>query len=388
MSRTVLYVTQGKINLKEPGKRARVIESKFGQSLIDRASQIYNRNAWKVQGTGAKFMSGRMLWAEQDPSAPIVPVAVTGISRGTHEGELLYSLATDEVTGVFALRNQGSDEQRLFHTADFRVSQLNAHPAQDRVACVVQHKGASHIGVMKGDGSELTDVTQGDSVDGAPSWVPGSGDDLIYQSAGIGRNQDGTNAGASSTRIEKLNTATGEMVTLLEDGSQDFLDPRMDAAGNLYCIRKPYRVYTRFNPFRALLDLVLFPFRLLFAFFQYMNFFSVRYTGKTLVTSGDSRQRQADLRQMMMLGNLMQAQREADHLPVLDRQGLVPRSWELVKKAPDGELQVVARGALSFDLCDDGAILYTDGSHIFLLQPDGRKEELLSAQFISQVIAV
>src|SRR5215471_2315519 len=110
MTRTVVYITQGKINLKEPGKPARLIESKFGQSVIDRASQIYNRNAWKTQGTGAKFMSGRQLWSGDDPQAPLVPVAVTGISRGTRDGELLYSLATDAVTGVFALRNQAADE--------------------------------------------------------------------------------------------------------------------------------------------------------------------------------------------------------------------------------------------------------------------------------------
>lgn len=386
MSRSVLYIAQGKLHLKEPNKPPRLIESKFGRSLIDRASQIYNRNAWKTQGTGAKFMSGRMLWAEQS-SAPLVPVVVTGVSRGTCEGEWLYSLATDEVTGVFALRNQASDEQRLFHTADFRVSQLNAHPSQDRVACVIQSRELSHIGVMRGDGSELTDVTQGDSIDRAPSWIPGSSDELIYQSAGIGRNQDGIHTGASPARVEKLNAATGEMVTLLEDENQDFLDPRMDTTGNLYCIRKPYRANVKFNPFRALLDLVLFPFRLLFAIFQYMNFFAVRYTGKTLVTSGDRRQKQADLRQMMMLGNLMQAQRDAEYAPAYDRQGLVARSWELVKQQPGGDLQVIARGALSFDLCDDGSIVYTDGSHVFLLQADG-KEELVSDQFISQVIAV
>src|SRR5215469_6851264 len=155
MSRTVLYIAQGKIHLKEPGQPARLIESKFGESLIARAAQIHGRNAWKTQGTGAKFMSGRTLWSEPDPSAPIVPVAVTGISRGIHEGELLYSLASDEVTGVFALRNETQDEQRLFHTADFRVSQLSANRRDDRVACVVQHQGVSNIAVMRGDGSEL-----------------------------------------------------------------------------------------------------------------------------------------------------------------------------------------------------------------------------------------
>ena len=389
MSPAVLYITQGKINLKEPGQPARLIESKFGQSLIDRAAQIHERTAWKSRGTGAKFMSGGALWGAgaHDPAA--VTLAITGISRGTREGEFLYSLASDEVAGVFALRNQAADEQRLFHTADFRISQLSSHPSQDRVACVVQHRDISNIAVMRGDGSELTDVTQGDSVDRAPSWVPGSKQGLIYQSSGIARNQQGVNAGAAPACIEKLNLENGEMSTILQDAAFDFLDPRMDPEGNLYCIRKPYRsLRPKFNLLRALLDLVLFPFRLLYALFQFVNIFTMRYTGKTLVTTGDARQKQADLRQMMMLGNLMQAQREAAQLPEQDREGLVAKSWELIRKTPAGEIAVLERGVLSFDRSEDGSIVFTDGSHIFARHGDGKKEQLASDRFISQVIAV
>jgi hypothetical protein len=197
-------------------------------------------------------------------------------------------------------------------------------------------------------------------------------------------------AGVAPAHIEKLDVNSGDIATLLQNETHDFLDPRMDAAGNLYCIRKPYLPpNSKFNPLRALLDLVLFPFRLLFAFFQFMNFFTARYTGKTLVTSGDRRQKQADIRQMMMLGNLMQAQRDAEHSPERDREGLVARSWELVKMPAAGsELQVIERGVLSFDLCGDGAIVFTDGNNVFLLEENGKKEKLVKDRFISQVIAV
>jgi hypothetical protein len=389
MSRSVLYITQGKINLKEPGKPARLIESKFGQSLIDRASRIHERNAWKTKGSGAQFMSGRMLWGGEGRDPMEMTQAVTGISRGTRQDEFLYSLATDEVSGVFALRNQTADEQRLFHTADFRISQLSAHPGEDRVACVIQHRDVSNIAVMRGDGSELTDVTQGDSIDRAPSWVPGSANEIVFQSSGIARNEQGVIAGAAPARVEKLALENGEISTMLQDEKCDFIDPRMDSAGNLYCIRKPYTLlHAKFNPLRALLDLILFPFRLLFAFFQFMNFFTMRYTGKTLVTSGNARQKQADIRQMMMLGNLMQAQRDAEKSSERDREGLVAKSWELVRKSGSAEPEVLERGVLSFDVCDDGAIIYTDGSRIFARDPDGKKEKLAEDKFISQVIAV
>jgi hypothetical protein len=389
MSMKFFYIANGKIHLKEAGQPARLIESRFGASLIDRVERIRERNAWKTRGSGAQFMSGRTLWGGEDSSHDGVAamLAVTGISRGVRDGEFLYSLATDEVTGVFALRNQASEEQRLFHTADFRISQLNALPSQDRVACVIQHKGICNIAVMRGDGGELTDVTQGDSIDRAPSWIPGSANELVYQSSGIARNKDGVGVGAGPASVQKLNVDTGEIVPLLEDAEHDYLDPRMDTEGTLYCIRKPYlSLRPHFNPFRVLLDVVLFPFRLFFAIFQFLNFFTVRYTGKTLVTSGNARQKQVDIRQMMMLGNLLQAQREAA-VSKDNEEGLVAKSWELVRRTASGEINVIQRGVLSFDLCSDGSLLFTDGSSVFLLSLNGKKETLVKAAFISQVLA-
>lgn len=389
MKPSVLYIAQGKINLLEPGRPPRLIESKFGQSVIDRAAKIQQRNAWKTQGTGAKFMSGRMLWGgdPEDPTA--IPMAVTGISCSPHSGELIYSMATHEITGVFTLRNQATEEQRLFHTADFRIGQLRAHPQDDRIACVVQGRGLSNIAVMRGDGSELNELTQGDSLDRAPSWVPGSSSELLYQSSGVARDQQGNNMGVSPARIERLNLDSGEITTLLADERYDYLEPRMDGDGNLYCIRKPSASMSRkFRPLRALLDLILLPLRIFYALFQYLNFFTVRYTGNPLVTSGDARQKRADLRQMMLLGNIMQAQREAEGLFEREKDGLVAKTWELVKKPSQGDAQVLERGVLSFDICGGGSIVYTDGSRILFLHADRSRETLGKDQFISQVLAM
>jgi hypothetical protein len=389
MKPNVFYIAQGKINLLEPGRPPRLIESKFGQSVIDRAAQIQQRNAWKTQGTGAKFMSGRMLWGGDPDDPTAIPMAVTGISCGTRAGELVYSIATHEITGVFALSNKATEEQRLFHTADFRVGQLSAHAQDDRIACVVEGRGLSNIAVMRGDGGELTELTQGDSLDRAPSWVPGSSKELLYQSSGVARDQQGNNLGASPARIERLNLDNGEITTLLADEQYDYLDPRMDGEGNLYCIRKPSASMSRkFRPLRALLDLVLLPLRILYALFQYLNFFTVRYTGNPLVTSGDARQKRADLKQMMLLGNIMQAQRDAEGLFEREKDGLVAKSWELVKKPPQGDVQVLQKAVLSFDICSEGSIVYTDGSGIFLRHGDGSKETLGKDQFVSQVLAL
>jgi hypothetical protein len=161
-----VYVAQGRIYFKEPDRPARTIESKFGQSLIDRASQIRQRNAWKTEGSGAKFMSGRTLWSS-DPANQgqnETPVVVNAVSCGTRQGEILYSLATGEIGGIFYVSHSGEDERRLLHTADFRISQLTANAAADKIACVVRSTTGSHLAVMRGDGGEMSDVTQGDSL--------------------------------------------------------------------------------------------------------------------------------------------------------------------------------------------------------------------------------
>jgi hypothetical protein len=79
----------------------------------------------------------------------------------------------------------------------------------------------------------------------------------------------------------------------------------------------------------AVKDAVLFPFRMAQAIFQYFNFFSVRYTGKPLATSKGAAQRHPDLRQMMIWGNLIDADRAAseNRFGDPDVPSLVPSSW-------------------------------------------------------------
>lgn len=387
MLESFYYVAQGKIHLKEPGKPARLIESKFGQSLVDRNSQIQRRNSWKTQGTGAQFMSGRLLWGRQSEEEDELPVVVNAISRGTGPDELLYSLSTHEIGGVFSLH--GADERRLLHTADFRVGHLSAHHSGNRIACAVRSKGGSHIAVMQGDGREFTDVTQGDSLDLNPNWIPNAGGELVFQSSGIARNASGKNVGLSPARIEKVDVVSGEVSPLLEDEKFDYLNPAVDSAGNLYCIRKPYvSLRPSFNPARAALDLLLLPFRLLYAVFQFANFFTMRYTGNTLVSSGNMRQREADLRQMMIMDNLYHATRVPGSFLNPQKQWRAPRSWELIRRNEAQEIEVLEKNVLTFDLLEDGSILFSDGRRVIRRDANGSKKELARDEFISQVLSI
>jgi len=128
-------------------------------------------------------------------------------------------------------------------------------------------------------------------------------------------------------------------------------------------------------------DFFLFPFRLLYALFQFLNFFSMSFTGKKLSTAGDTKARELDMRQMMIYGNIIRAQQENGD----DAPDLVPGSWQLARRQ-DGREEILARGVLAYDIAADGTIAYSNGSAIFVISPDGKKERVVSERMIEQVV--
>ncbi len=103
-----------------------------------------------------------------------MPIAINGLSPGPQEGQLLYTLNTPDISGIFLLREGDYFEQRIFHSADHRVAQVCALPGQDQIAFVLrQRDGGASIAVMTSEGKEFTEITQGDSIDEFPHWVPG-----------------------------------------------------------------------------------------------------------------------------------------------------------------------------------------------------------------------
>jgi len=240
---------------------------------------------------------------------------------------------------------------------------------------------------MRSDGTDMRDVTQGDTIDDAPRWVPGSARELVFQSSAIGRNRAGLAVTQAPFAIHQLDLEAGTVTSLAEDPKFDLLTPQLAMDGSLYYIRRPYRDPNQQpSPWRAALDLVLLPVRLLYAIFQFLNFFTVRYTGNTLTTTGNSRQKHADLRKMMVWGNLLDADKAADRADD-GTPALVPKSWELIRRRGAVE-EVVAKGALCYDLYSDGSVLYSNGSGIYRVDQNASVERLAKDALIEQVVAI
>lgn len=363
------YLTQGKLHRRsaETGEDT-PIESAFGRSLRDRAAQIHNRHAWKMKGSGAQFMYGMLGPAHQhDPGE--LRVAITSVCPGREPGSVFYSLETSEVGGIFAVDPAGV-EDRLFHTADFRVRHLASSANRDEVAAAIVHgNGCANIAVMRADGSGLTEVTEGESMDVAPSWVAGAGPRrLVFQSAGLGRDAAGRFSRLGPAAIQSLNLDSGELSTVAEEPQADLLCPRMLADGTLFYIRRPYVTSeVKVSALGVVRDTILLPFRLVFAVFQFFNFFAMRYTGSPLTGAPG-------------VGG---APREGEGPQA-------PASWQLMRRASDAAAaEPLAKGVLSFDVGPDGEVIYSNGSAIYRLDAASRRSErVLKCSFIEHVAAL
>lgn len=390
MSVSVAFLSGGRLFVKDGEDAPRAFDSRFGQTVRDRAVRSAQKNAWKTTGAGARFMSGGAMWGAAPRDPAVLRIAITGVSRAAEPGLLLYALDTDEIVGLFSLDPATGEERRLFHSNERRVRFPSGRPGQDRVVCsVFGEGGTASLALMKADGSELREITEGESLDLAPSWAPARAA-IVYQTAGLGRDRQGRLVGHGPFSVQLLELGTGEITPLLEDERFDFLGPRLASDGAVYAIRRPHRAPGGGSPWRAAGDVVLFPFRIVSAVFSYLNVFSMRYSGKPLSSGGGARQREADPRQMLVWGNLIdaekavkQARRRGDVAPAL-----VPASWKLVRRRPGAAVEELASGILGFDLADDGTVVCSNGSAIDVVGADGKRTTLCRAELIEQVVAL
>jgi hypothetical protein len=108
------------------------------------------------------------------------------------------------------------------------------------------------------------------------------------------------------------------------------------------------------------------------------------------MTAGGPKREGPDRRKMLLWGRWVEVDRELRRGTPTDKP-LVPRSWQLIRRAPNGDEQTIASGVVAFDLCDDGGLIHTDGMSVFYRAPgagEGADERLARGRFIERVCAI
>jgi hypothetical protein len=376
------FISNGKLFYQAPGQELRELQSPHVRTVMDRMERHQQLHGWKEGTAFARSFTGR----DRHVSTDAVGIQATSAQFAAHD-RVLYFLRDDSFGGLFEYDLAQDTEKRLLHKQYLSLEDLRIHPDGHRLLCA-QHarNGAANIVVMDADGSNYRELTSGDTVDTAPTWVPGQADAVLFQSSGLARNPAGYVVAQGPTSIQMADTAAGSLTVILEDPRLDFLQPRVGANGFLYFIRRPYET-PRYGMDNAVTDALMFPFRLVRALLHYLNFFSLMYTRKPLITASGPVV-QADLKEILIKGKRLDAEAAVRTGVRLNGvPSLVPASWQLICRNPQGEEHVLASHVASFDIASDGTILFSNGYGVFALDGADPPQVLLRDQLIADVIA-
>ena len=381
-SKRLAFVARGKLFYADAGKALREVHSPHVQATMDRLERSRERHAWK-EGTSFSIRAGGRV---QEGPATELPLQASALQFAP-DGRLLYFLRDKAMGGLFEQDLATGSERRLLHRQNLLLDDLRISADGKQLLCSQQTgTGAANIVTLGPEGDGYRELTGGDTVDTAPSWVPGKPEQLVFQSAGIARGPEGHLVAVGPASIQLLDTRTGELAPVFDDPQFDFMQPRVTADGNLLFIRRPYEGQ-RYGGGDMLLDIVLFPVRVLRTLFHFLNFQSLVYSRKPL-TSATGPQNDADLREIVLKG------RRIDAASAMRRgqrvQGvpsLVPASWKLVWRNDAGEERILASHVASFDVTADGGVLYSNGFGVFALYPGGEPSVVLRDKLIAEVVA-
>ncbi len=377
------FISNGKLFYQRPGQELRELQSPHVRSMMDRMERDSELHGWKEGTAFSRSFTGR----QRHTPAEAVGIQATSAQFAAHD-RVLYFLRDDSFGGLFEYDLLQDTEKRLLHKQNLSLEDLRIHPDGHQLLCAQHSKnGAANIVVMEADGSRYRELTSGDTVDTSPAWVPGDANSVLFQSSGLARNPQGFVLAQGPTSIQMVDTAASTLATILEDSNKDFLQPRVGNNGYLYFIRRPYEP-TRYGIGSALADTLLFPFRVLRALVHYLNFFSLMYSRKPLITASGPAV-QADLKDILIKGKCLDAEAALRSGVKLNGvPSLVPASWQLVCRSPQGEETVLASHVASYDITSDGMILFSNGYGAFVLDGPHPPQVLVRDKLIADVIAV
>ena len=389
----LLSIAGGALQRHASGQAAEAIESRFARDMLERDAASRRTSSWKHaerDDNERGMLSGAQLWGRRG-AAPdaLAPPRFLYACAGGEPGVLYYVLAVARSIGLFRYHVDEQREVRLFHRSQPPVLGLTYDAdARRLILADAQPDGTAHLSVYDEDGNHKGTVTGGDCIDAAPSRIWGLPNALVYQSTGVARHPEhGHVVALGHSVINRLNFATGEIDTVLDDPAYDFVAPRAGRDGSLFAIRRPVEKPVHEQAGTALKDTVLMPLRLGKAVFGYLNFFSQIYGKEPLRSAGGPRapELDQDLGKIWLHGRLIELNKVRHDAQYAGN--LVPGSWELIQIAPNQRTpRVLATHVAGFDLRADGTPVVTNGYDIAALE--GGQRRVLGRRELVEAVSV
>jgi len=379
---TVAFISEGKLFYRAAHGEVKQLHSPYVQDMLDKMEKHRERNAWKQNTSFGVSASGAMRQFDGD-GAHINATAM----QFDEQGRILYFLQDSGMGGLFSYELATGVERRILHRQNLALTDMNLDQASGKLLASSMNKtGVANLVMLNREGDDYRELTGGDTLDTSPCWIPDAEKQVLYQSTGIARNQSGVALAFGNASIQMLDMKTGSVSPVLDDPAYDYLHPRVCQQGNLHFIRRPYEA-PKYETSNALLDVLLFPFRLLRALFHYLNFFSMMYSRKPL-TSASGPALNADLKEIILKGKRIDAEKALRKENMVNGvPSLVPASWQLVSRNRQGLETVLATNVVAYDMRTDGSIIYSNGRGVFLLGNGRQSSLILKSELVADVIA-
>ena len=364
--------------VREADGREEEFSSEYIENNLKLGKRLADRDLWKHSGPGAQFIGE----SRERENAP-VNASLAGLS-GLSGKEIVYVANVNEMSAVYiknlADREAGS-ERHVLHGYARRIKGLDADAGSRRAVVAASEDGLTYqittFDLENGDDRTLTD---GDIVADNPSFS--ESDRVLFNCYLVGRDDRGNFAGYSPSMIYELDLNTLGLEEVRRADGLNFVCPKRDGAGNLYVLTRPAAKQKKKS--NLFLDVVLFPYRLIKAFVNFLNFFSVSYGGGNLRSADENPAKtvQKSEKELFIEGNRIDAQKnlKENAKKGAAHPGILPKSWQLLKITPAGEESVLAKGVLAYDVDEKGRIAYSNGRHLFSLE-EGKEEHLCACGF-------
>ncbi len=327
------------------GQKAQTIDCYAVSQYKKNLQEIKQRKQWKTSGTGAQFM-GVANYNEQDELGNVYPVDAVL----TDDQHVIYAAQLQDGCAIYikSLLDPQQPEALVLRNNEFIIHHM-AYDAQHKRLILSASQGYAyeqHLCILGLDSNRIQYITEGDCQDQHPCFDPQNPDLIYYDSCGFAYDQQG-GMSIGPKEICRLNLKTGDLETIIADPRYDYYKPQIDAAGQLYYLKRPYK--NKNYSGNSLKDIVLAPFKIIRAVFGWLDFFTQRYTGESLKsTSGSNpaKLRQKSEEELFVEGNLIKLQKTLQQNQSAGEKfaGVIPRSWELIQCSKTGEQKVLKRG--------------------------------------------
>lgn len=372
----IYCISEGELCLIENGK-SRTVTCDRIKNYIDTVTKMKQRDEWKTTGKGARFMGveakeyetgNRMLYLR---------------SVGNYDGKLIYSTFIDGMGGMYLKDSDSGDETYVFANKEFDITDICA----DSGKCVIVAGLGNyerHIGIVDIETGGVNQVTEGFTSETHPFISRTDSNKIYYTAMGYARDNVGNVVEKSPCSICCYDEGTGELDDIISDDNFDYIKPSDDKDGNLYYIKREYQPTKKKS--NLLMDILLFPVRIVKAIGGFLSVFSMAFGGEPLRTGGrnPSKTRNPDEREMFVEGNMIKAQRQLNED---SEEGIIPSGWELIRNE-NGKETVLKKGVMDYQITDEGEIVYSDGSFIRIIHKDGSTEKLCKIKLANSIAVI